>query len=59
MERLTRMFITPFLCLAIWYHSWIGIGFVILWTIANPLRKTGSLMLFWIKTMAGKFHEEA
>ena len=30
------MLIAPFLYLAIWYHSWIGIGFVILWTIVNP-----------------------
>ncbi len=33
---LTRMFIAPFLYLAIWYHSWIGLGLVILWTIVNP-----------------------
>ena len=34
---LTRMLIAPFLYLTIWYHNWIGLGLVILWTIANPL----------------------
>ena len=34
---LTRMFTAPFLYLAIWYHSWIGLGLVVLWIIINPL----------------------
>jgi len=34
---LTRMLITPFLYLTIWYHNWIGLGIVILWTIINPI----------------------
>jgi len=50
------MFIAPFLYLTIWYHSWIGLGFVILWTIVNSFifpkpkrRKIGSLMLSLVK----------
>ena len=34
---LTRMLITPFLCLTIWYHNWVGLSIVILWTIINPI----------------------
>ncbi|RLG84134.1 MAG: hypothetical protein DRO40_02430 [Thermoprotei archaeon] len=34
---LTRMLISPFLYLTIWYHNWVGLGIVILWTIVNPI----------------------
>jgi len=34
---LTRMLITPFLYLTIWYHNRIGLGVIILWTIVNPV----------------------
>jgi len=64
---LTRMFIAPFLCLAIWYHSRIGIGFVILWTIVNPFifpkpRKKENWFTYVVldkKLWLEKFHEEA
>ncbi len=44
---LTRMVIAPFLYLALWYHSWIGLGIVILWVAINsfvfpePRKKDG------------------
>jgi len=34
---LTRTLTTPFLYLALWYHNWVGLGIVILWTIINSI----------------------
>ena len=34
--RLTRMLNISFLYLAIWYHSWIGLGLITMRTIINP-----------------------
>ena len=31
------MLTASFLYLAIWYHNWVGLGIVILWTIINPI----------------------
>ena len=34
---LTRIIITPFLYLTIWYHNWVGLSIIVLWIIINPI----------------------